>query len=214
MDSVIEILDNFLKSSFGGLSGSGRENPAGNIVGSTKGSRPSGKEKLSGQLMRINHAGEVAAQGLYQGQLFLEKDANLRAYLQQAAEEEADHLNWTGDYLRSKGVRGSLLNPVWYIGSFALGVLMRSNGRLKSKLFLAETERQVQEHLSKNIKLFPAEDESAAKIINKMFEDEGEHAEWAEDALTKETQTEQLTRLEKRLMRIFSSFMIILSRRI
>ena len=105
--------------------------------------------------MRINHSGEVAAQGLYQGQLFFETDPSMRDYLEKAAREEADHLMWTEEYLAAKGAKKSYLNPIWYLGSFGLAVFMQLQGQKKSRSFLAETERQVQTHLEKHLDIFP-----------------------------------------------------------
>ena len=213
LDAVIEVLDNFLKTNFGGLSGSGRNNPAGNCNVERDSKEDRKKKKLAGELMRINHSGEVAAQGLYQGQRFLETDPHMRKYLEEAAIEEADHLKWTFEYMKSKDTKGSLLNPAWYFGSFTLALLVQSQGREKSKHFLAETERQVQKHLMRHLKTFPAEDEAAQKILKKMYEDEGEHASWAENSSSKNL-TEGLSKVEKSAMKIMSKVMIELSKRI
>ena len=107
LDLVINIFDNFLKTNFGGLRGSGRSNPAVGLVASNEKDGLSFSRDLSGKLMRINHSGEVAAQGLYQGQLFFETGASIRDYLEQAAREEADHLTWTEEYLAAKGAKKS-----------------------------------------------------------------------------------------------------------
>ena len=85
--------------------------------------------------MRINHSGEVAAQGLYQGQLFFETDPVMRDYLEKAGKEEADHLTWTAEYLTAKGARRSYLNPIWYVGSFGLAVFMQLQGQKNQGLF-------------------------------------------------------------------------------
>ena len=98
LDVVINVFDNFLKTNFGGLIGSGRSNPAMGLVASNEKKDLNFSEDLSGKLMRINHSGEVAAQGLYQGQLFFETDPSMRDYLEKAAKEEADHLMWTEEY--------------------------------------------------------------------------------------------------------------------
>ena len=171
-------------------------------------------EDLSGKLMRINHSGEVAAQGLYQGQLFFETNPSMRDYLERAAREEADHLIWTEEYLAAKGARKSYLNPIWYLGSFGLAVFMQLQGQKKSKSFLAETERQVQTHLEKHLDIFPSEDNQARVILEKMYEDEGEHASWAENDSSGEDVTEELSKFEKRAMEVMSKVMIETSRRI
>ena len=146
--------------------------------------------------MRINHSGEVAAQGLYQGQLFFETDPAMRNYLEKAAKEEADHLMWTEEYLAAKGAKKSYLNPIWYLGSFGLAVFMQLQGQKKSKSFLAETERQVQTHLEKHLDIFPSEDNQARAILKKMYEDEGEHANWAENDSSGNEVKEELSKLK------------------
>ena len=215
LDLVIDVSDNFLKTNFGGLTGSGRSNPAVGLVerDEKKGLNPS--QQLSGKLMRINHSGEVAAQGLYQGQLFFETDPSMRDYLEKAAREEADHLMWTEEYLVAKGTKKSYLNPVWYLGSFGLAVLMQLQGQEKSRSFLAETERQVQAHLEKHLSIFPSEDNHARMILEKMYEDEGEHANWAEDdSISNEVKGGGLSKFEKRAMGFMSKVMIETSKRI
>ena len=117
LDLVIDVLDNFLKTNFGGLTGSGRCNPAVGLVACDEKNVLNPSQELSGKLMRINHSGEVAAQGLYQGQLFFETDLAMRDYLNKAAREEADHLVWTEEYLAAKGTKKSYLNPIWYLVS-------------------------------------------------------------------------------------------------
>ncbi|RZP22657.1 MAG: 2-polyprenyl-3-methyl-6-methoxy-1,4-benzoquinone monooxygenase [Burkholderiaceae bacterium] len=214
LDLVINVFDNFLKTNFGGLIGSGRRSPAMGLVASNEKEDLNFREGLSGKLMRINHSGEVAAQGLYQGQLFFETDPSMRDYLERAAKEEADHLMWTEEYLAAKGAKKSYLNPIWYLGSFGLAVFMQLQGQKKSKSFLAETERQVQTHLEKHLHIFPNEDNEAQVILRKMYEDEGEHANWAENDSSGNEAREELSKFEKRVMGFMSKVMIETSRRI
>ena len=214
LDLVINVFDNFLKTNFGGLVGSGRNNPAVGLVASHEKEGLNSSQELSGKLMRINHSGEVAAQGLYQGQLFFETDPVMRDYLEKAAKEEADHLMWTEEYLAAKGAKKSYLNPIWYLGSFGLAVFMQLQGQKKSKSFLAETERQVQTHLEKHLDIFPSEDNQARAILKKMYEDEGEHANWAENDSSGNEVKEELSKFEKRAMGVMSKVMIETSRRI
>ena len=215
LDLVINIVDNFLKTNFGGLVGSGRKNPAAGLVASHKSGRlNSTSRELSGKLMRINHSGEVAAQGLYQGQLLFETEPTMRNYLKKAAREEADHLMWTEEYLVAKGTKKSFLNPIWYLGSFGLAVFMQLQGQKKSKSFLAETERQVQTHLENHLNIFPSEDNQARVILTKMYEDEGEHANWAENGSSGNDSKEELSRFEKHAMEVMSKVMIETSKRI
>ena len=214
LDLVINVFDNFLKTNFGGLNGSGRRNPAVGLVEGDDKKGPNPSQQLSGKLMRINHSGEVAAQGLYQGQLLFETDPAMRDYLEKAAKEEADHLMWTEEYLVAKSTKKSYLNPVWYLGSFGLGVFMQIRGHKKSKSFLAETERQVQKHLEKHLDIFPSKDKQARAILKKMYEDEGEHANWAENDSSCNEEREELSKFEKRVMGFMSKVMIETSRRI
>ena len=210
----MNLFDNFIKTNFGGLFGSGRINPAKGLVSGNDKERLKVDHDLSGKLMRINHSGEVAAQGLYQGQLFFETDPYMREYLEKAAKEEADHLIWTEEYLAAKGTKKSYLNPIWYVGSFGLAVFMQLRGQKKSKSFLSETERQVQTHLEKHLSIFPSEDNQARAILKKMYEDEGEHADWAESDSSDDGVKDELSKIEKRAMRVMSKVMIETSRRI
>ena len=214
LDLVINVFENFLKTNFGGLTGSGRNNPAEDLVKIDEKGGGNSSQQLSGKLMRINHSGEVAAQGLYQGQLFFETDPSMRDYLEKAAGEEADHLMWTEEYLTAKGTKKSYLNPVWYLGSFGLAVFMQLQGQKKSRSFLAETERQVQTHLEKHLHIFPNKDNEAQAILRKMYEDEGEHADWAEKDSSGNEAREELSKFEKRVMGFMSEVMIETSRRI
>ena len=214
LDLVINVFDNFLKTNFGGLVGSGRKSPALGLGASFENKSLNSSRELSGKLMRINHSGEVAAQGLYQGQLFFETEPAMRNYLKKAAKEEADHLMWTEEYLAAKGTKKSYFNPIWYLGSFGLAVFMQLQGQKKSKSFLAETERQVQTHLEKHLDIFPSEDNQARVILEKMYEDEGEHASWAENDSSGNDFKEELSKFEKHAMGVMSKVMIETSRRI
>ena len=132
----------------------------------------------------------------------------MRNYLENAGKEEADHLMWTEEYLVAKGTKKSFLNPIWYLGSFGIAVFMQSPGQKKSRSFLAETERQVQRHLEKHLGIFPSEDNYARVILEKMYEDEGEHANWAEDGSSGNEIKEELSKFEKRAMGFMSNVMI------
>ena len=138
----------------------------------------------------------------------------MRDYLEKAGKEEADHLMWTEEYLTAKGARKSYLNPIWYLGSFGLAVFMQLQGQKKSRSFLAETERQVQTHLEKHLGIFPSEDNHARAILKKMYEDEGEHANWAENDSSGNEVKEELSKFEKRAMGFMSKVMIETSKRI
>jgi ubiquinone biosynthesis monooxygenase Coq7 len=126
-------------------------------------------------LMRVNHVGEVCAQALYQGQALTARDPHARASLEQAAREEQDHLAWSADRIHELGGRPSLLNPLWYAGSFAIGAAAGALGDRWNLAFLAETERQVEEHLTGHLDRLPAADERTRAIVEAMRADEAKH---------------------------------------
>jgi ubiquinone biosynthesis monooxygenase Coq7 len=130
-------------------------------------------------LMRVNHVGEVCAQALYQGQALTARDARARATLEQAAREEEDHLAWSVERIRELGGRTSLLNPVWYAGSLAIGALAGAAGDRWNLGFLAETERQVEEHLSGHLEKLPSNDERTRAVVAAMRADEARHRDTA-----------------------------------
>jgi ubiquinone biosynthesis monooxygenase Coq7 len=130
-------------------------------------------------LMRVNHVGEVCAQALYQGQALTARDAHARATLEKAAREEQDHLAWSADRIRELGGRPSLLNPLWYAGSLAIGALAGAMGDRWNLAFLAETERQVEEHLTGHLERLPAGDERTRAIVEAMRADEAKHRQTA-----------------------------------
>ncbi|MCK7594532.1 2-polyprenyl-3-methyl-6-methoxy-1,4-benzoquinone monooxygenase [Pseudomarimonas salicorniae] len=133
-------------------------------------------------LMRINHAGEVCAQALYRGQAAVARDAATRETLLQAAAEEGDHLAWCAARLRELDSRPSRLNPVWYAGSYALGVAAGLYGDGYNLGFVVETERQVEAHLGEHLERLPAEDARSRAILSQMQADEAEHGEHARAA--------------------------------
>lgn len=134
------------------------------------------QRSLAAALMRVNHAGEVCAQALYQGQALTARDSSARAALEQAAEEETEHLAWTERRIVELGGRKSLLNPLWYTGSFAIGAASGLLGDKWNLGFLAETERQVARHLDGHLGRLPAEDRKSRAIVEQMREDEARHA--------------------------------------
>jgi ubiquinone biosynthesis monooxygenase Coq7 len=127
-------------------------------------------------LMRVNHSGEICAQALYQGQALTAHDAAAKGALERAAREETEHLAWTERRIDALGGRKSLLNPLWYAGSFALGAAAGFLGDRWNLGFLAETERQVVDHLDGHLRRLPAEDEKSRAILEQMRDDEGRHA--------------------------------------
>lgn len=132
------------------------------------------------QLMRINHVGEVCAQALYQGQALTARATHTREKLRHAAQEETEHLAWTSSRIRELGGRTSLLNPLWYAGALGFGLAAGVLGDKWSLGFLAETERQVEAHLSDQLDTLPAMDQKSRAIVEQMKVDEAAHAAYAE----------------------------------
>lgn len=130
-------------------------------------------------LMRVNHVGEVCAQALYQGQSIMSRDPAIRDTLRQASQEETEHLAWTERRIAELGGRKSLLNPLWYGGALAIGLLAGRLGDRWNLGFLAETERQVEQHLKGHLDTLPAADQRSRAIVDQMKADEAEHAETA-----------------------------------
>jgi len=133
-------------------------------------------------LMRINHAGEVCAQALYQGQALAARHSTVRDTMQQSAAEELDHLSWCEDRLRDLDSHVSLLNPLWYAMSFAIGAGAGFVGDRISLGFVAATEDQVCEHLEAHLKQLPPQDHASRAILSQMLIDEADHATKALDA--------------------------------
>lgn len=133
-------------------------------------------------LMRINHVGEVCAQALYCGQAAVARDASTREHLLHAAQEETDHLAWCADRLRELDSRPSLLNPVWYASSYAIGALAGLRGDGWNLGFVVETERQVEAHIDEHLESLPVIDGRSRAILQVMKADEARHADNAEAA--------------------------------
>jgi len=132
--------------------------------------------RLSTALIRVNHSGEICAQALYEGQALTARNASVQQALQKAATEETEHLAWTERRIEELGGRKSLLNPLWYGGSFALGALAGLLGDKWNLGFLAETERQVERHLERHLQRLPQEDYRSRAILEQMKSDEARHA--------------------------------------
>lgn len=142
----------------------------------------SNEEKTqSVRLMRVNHCGEVCAQALYQGQAMFARDAKVRESLQEAADEEIDHLAWTAERIDELGGKQSMLNPVWYAGSFAIGAAAALISDKVSLGFVAETETQVSKHLQSHLDKLPEKDQRSRAIVKQMDIDEQQHATNAVD---------------------------------
>lgn len=157
---------------------------------------------LSARLMRVNCTGEVCAQALYSGQALAARSPAVRAALRTAASEERDHLAWCRDRVERLGSRTSLLDPLWYAGSFAWGVASGLAGDRWSLGFLAETEDQVERHLESHLDRLPADDLPSRAIVLQMREDESRHA-----SMGRELGAQELPAPVKAAMRIASRVM-------
>jgi len=133
-------------------------------------------------LMRVNHTGEVCAQALYSAQALVTRDPEIRERYARAARDEEDHLAWTQERLAEMGDRPSVLNPLWYAGSFAIGVAAGVAGDRANLGFVVETERQVEEHLTAHMERLPASDAKSRAIVEQMRDDEARHGAMAIEA--------------------------------
>jgi ubiquinone biosynthesis monooxygenase Coq7 len=140
------------------------------------------ERRESAALMRVNHAGEVAAQALYHAQALFARKPQVREFMLYAAREETDHLAWCESRLEELGARPSVLNPLWYLGSFGIGALAALFGDKTSLGFVAETERQVEGHLKSHLDRLPPADQRSRAIVEAMCHDEVGHGRQAESA--------------------------------
>jgi len=176
LDGLLRTADNALRALFAPATAA---LPPG-LAGETPLSEP--ERRHSAGLMRVNHAGEIAAQALYQGQALLARDETTRQLLLHAAEEEGRHLAWCEQRLRELGARPSRLNPLWYAGSFAIGALAAAIDDRLSLGFVNETEKQVEGHLNRHLQQLPATDARSRGIVETMKADEIRHGETARAA--------------------------------
>lgn len=175
LDSAICAFDRTLRT-VSNVATASRPNPA---VGVAEPGLTEQEKTHSAGLMRVNHVGEVCAQALYAAQSAFAKTPLTREQFQKAGEEEVDHLAWTADRLQELGSRTSLLNPLWYAGSFALGAVAAKLGDPVSLGFVVETERQVEAHLDRHLEELPPNDLRSRAIVTQMRDDEVAHAEAA-----------------------------------
>ena len=179
LDRLIAAVDDALRLSTGTAPDPGRENPAGDTPAAALSQEE--RRHIAG-LMRVNHAGEICAQALYAGQAMTARNPEVARDMQQAADEEIDHLAWCEDRLRELEYRPSVLNPMWYAGSFAIGALAGLAGDKWSLGFLKETERQVEAHLEDHLGRLPESDARSRAILDQMKLDEARHADMADAA--------------------------------
>ena len=173
VDKLIMQADSALRTLFGDPPISGRPYPAEEQPDNELSEK---ERKHASGLMRVNHSGEVSAQGLYQGQALTARLPEVREKMEEAAIEENDHLVWCEQRLAELGASKSLLNPFWYTGSFLIGATAGIVGDKWSLGFLAETEHQVVRHLDGHLRSLPDQDERSRAIIEQMKTDEAKHA--------------------------------------
>ncbi|MBE5313825.1 MAG: 2-polyprenyl-3-methyl-6-methoxy-1,4-benzoquinone monooxygenase [Xanthomonadales bacterium] len=179
LDRLIADLDHALLTATARQTPAARPNPAGDAESVELDATQ--RRHVAG-LMRINHSGEVCAQALYLGQARVARDEATREHLLRAAQEEADHLAWCAQRLTELDFRPSLLNPLWYAGSYAIGMAAGLAGDGYNLGFVVETERQVEAHLEDHLRQLPEGDERSRRILQRMAEEEAEHADQANAA--------------------------------
>ncbi len=172
VDQLLSAIDGALRTVVVPVSRQTRENPGADVA---EADLTNAEREHSAGLMRVNHAGEVAAQGLYQGHAAIARDPTTRQQMQQSAEEELDHLGWCEQRLEELGATPSRLSPLWYAGSFAIGAASGIFGDRWSLGFVEETEKQVAEHLSGHLRELPEQDFRSRAIVDRMREEEEEH---------------------------------------
>jgi 3-demethoxyubiquinol 3-hydroxylase len=171
-DRLLSGVDNALRTLFAAPGGTGRPVPGAALP---EVDLKDSERTHAGRLMRVNHAGEVSAQGLYHGQALTARDPEVRENMRRSAQEENDHLRWCEARMDSLGAHKSYLNPVWYAGSFTLGALAGMAGDRWSLGFVAETERQVVRHLDEHLRHLPGTDERSRAVVRQMKDDEAHH---------------------------------------
>jgi 3-demethoxyubiquinol 3-hydroxylase len=179
LDQLIAGADQALRTVFSPASRPERETPGGELEETVH--DPHDRRHVAG-LMRVNHAGEVAAQGLYRGQAATARLEQVREAMDEAAREETDHLAWCEERLNQLGSRPSVLNPLWYSGSYLIGAGAGLIGDRWSLGFVAETEKQVARHLDEHLDRLPADDERSRAILDQMRNDELRHRNTALEA--------------------------------
>ena len=179
LDQLLINIDNGVRTIFGSPEITERKNPAADQA---EGELSDADRELARRLMRINHAGEVSAQGLYQGQALTAKLPEVRSQMERAAQEENDHLDWCENRCKELGTHVSVLNPLWYLGSLTIGAIAGKAGDKWSLGFVSETEHQVVRHLDSHLAQLSPEDHKSRAILEQMKEDELHHAVIAEGA--------------------------------
>jgi ubiquinone biosynthesis monooxygenase Coq7 len=206
IDHLFVGLDTILRGIAGHPARAARENPADGIPDTAL---SQAERKLSAGLMRVNHAGEVAAQGLYQGHAAVARSDAIASHMQSAADEELDHLGWCEQRLKELGAAPSRLRPLWYAGAFAIGATIGILGNRWSLGFVEETERQVTEHLGGHLDRLPDSDARSRAIVERMRTEEQQHGAKASAAGAR-----RLPRTVAKMMRAAARVMTLTSYRI
>ena len=194
LDHLIIGLEAALGTALGAAAPAGRRFPGEDV---DDGAMTMAERRHAAGLMRVNHAGEVAAQALYRSQGLVARGPSVRAAMDAAAREEGDHLAWCERRLSELDSRTSLLGPFWYLGAFSIGTCAGLAGDRWSLGFLAETERQVVRHLEGHLQRLPPPDHRSRAVVRQMCEDEGRHATRAVESGARE-----MPRLVRRLMKL------------
>ena len=182
IDAVLNELDQALRVIHAKAPTTGRSNPSDAVDGSSSSDLSESETQLSARLMRVNHAGEIAAQGLYRGQALMSKSDDIREQMKASAAEENDHLNWCEIRLDQLHSHKSYLSPVWYLGSFAIGAVAGMAGDKWSLGFVKETEDQVGKHIDAHLGKLSEKDIKSKAILEQMKIDEAHHADVAVEA--------------------------------
>jgi len=202
LDRCVLEFDRAVRVVFGEASAR-RPSPAGE---GTEDNLDAATRRDAAALMRVNHCGEVCAQALYQGQALASSNERVRTALEKAANEESDHLSWSAERVRELGGRLSVLNPLWYAGSFAIGYVAGRWGEEWNLGFLAETESQVEHHLQGHLERLGNRDARTRAVIEGMQLEEAEHRRTAESLGARE-----LPEVAKHGMRLAARLMTTLS---
>jgi ubiquinone biosynthesis monooxygenase Coq7 len=176
IDRLISHVDSFIKTTSGSVGQRDRRSPGEDITNQELSAE---ERDYSARLMRINHCGEVCAQALYNGQALTAKDTRIAAVMQQAGDEEADHLAWCEKRIKELDSHVSFLNPVWYAASFSMGLLTGMLGDKINLGFVAATEEEVCRHLDEHLEKMSPRDQKSRAILSQMRDDENKHARTA-----------------------------------
>ena len=205
MDDLVVGFDRALRM-MTGVSASSRVTPGAGVEGAAL---TDAERRHAAGLMRVNHTGEVCAQALYAAQAIVARDPAVKREFAKAAREEEEHLAWTQQRLTELHARPSLFNPLWYAGSFAIGIAAGAGGDRGNLGFVLETERQVEEHLTGHMERLPVADARSRAIVEQMRDDEARHG-----AAARAAGATQLPLPVKGLMRVAADFMRFIAYRI